>query len=66
MWMLKIRLASSSNYVCTKTFGLSFVVFGDVGFVNKLMLLVHFLCVFTCTVGEYSTLGLTIFRGYMR
>ena len=45
MWMLKIRLASSSNYV-QKTFWLSFVVFGDVGFVNKLMLLVQFLFVY--------------------
>ena len=40
--MLKITLVSSSNYV-QKLLGL---VFGDVGFVNKLMLLVQFLCVY--------------------
>ena len=43
--MLKIRLVSSSNYV-PYFFGLSFVVYGDVGSGNKLLLLVQFLCVY--------------------
>ena len=62
--MLKIRLASSSNYV-QNLLGLVLWYFWMLGLGTSYCCWLHF-CMFTCTVGEYSTLGLTIFRSYMR
>ena len=63
--MLKIRLASSSNCVQNRFGFFFFWYLGMLGLGTSYRCWFNFR-VFTCTVGEDSALGLTIFLGYMR